>query len=147
MSLTIVPLDLAEANALVEQMHRHHGKTVGHKFSVGVADGERVCGAAIVGRPVARHLDDGWTLEVLRLVTDGTKNACSALYAACWRVARSLGYRKVITYVLATETGDSVRAAGWRCVGQTAGGSWNVPSRPRVDKSPTILKFKFEISA
>lgn len=147
MGLSIVPLDLAEANALVVQMHRHHGKTIGHKFSLGCADGERICGAAIVGRPVARHLDDGWTLEVLRLVTDGTKNACSMLYAAAWRVARALGYRKCITYVLASETGDSVRAAGWREVGSTPGRSWSVPSRPRVDKHPTVPKLRFEVSA
>lgn len=145
--LVIVPLDLAEANALVEQLHRHHGKTVGHKFSIGVAEGARVCGAAIVGRPVGRRMDDGWTLEVLRCVTDGTKNACSALYAACWRAARAMGYRKVITYVLASETGDSVKAAGWKCVGSTPGRSWNVPSRPRVDKHPTVPKLRFEATA
>lgn len=142
-----MPLDLAEANALVVQMHRHHGKTIGHKFSLGVADGERICGAAIVGRPVARHLDDGWTLEVLRLVTDGTKNACSALYAACWRVARALGYRKCITYVLGSEGGISVSAAGWKHVGTVRGRSWDTPSRPRVDKHPTVPKLRFEVSA
>lgn len=145
--LTIVPLDLAEANALVARWHRHHKPTVGHKFSIGVADGERVCGAAIVGRPVGRRMDDGWTLEVLRCVTDGTKNACSALYAASWRAARAMGYRKVITYVLSTETGASVTAAGWKCVGTTPGRSWNVKTRPRVDKHPTIPKFRFEVSA
>lgn len=142
-----MPLDLAEANALVEQMHRHHGKTVGHKFSLGCADGERICGAAIVGRPVARHLDDGWTLEVLRLVTDGTKNACSMLYAASWRTARALGYRKCITYVLATENGASVAAAGWKMVGSTHGRGWDTPRRPRVDKHPLIPKLRFEVSA
>lgn len=140
-----MPLDLDEANALVEQWHRHHKRVVGHKFSIGVADGERVCGAAIVGRPVGRRMDDGWTLEVVRCVTDGTKNACSALYAASWRTARAMGYRKVITYVLSTETGDSVKAAGWKCVGSTPGRSWNVPSRPRVDKHPTIPKLRFEM--
>ena len=144
--MNIVPLDLAEANALVEQWHRHHGKTIGHKFSLGVEVDGRVCGAAIVGRPVARHLDDGWTLEVLRCVTDGTKNACSPLYAAAWRAARSMGYRRLVTYILASETGTSVKAAGWKCVGSTPGRSWSVPSRPRVDKHPTVPKLRFEVS-
>jgi hypothetical protein len=153
-SLTIVPIDFDEANALVAQWHRHHKPTVGHKFSLGVAvpnsdriPGLKIVGAAIVGRPVARGLDDGWTLEVLRCVTDGTKNACSALYAASWRVARALGYRKLVTYVLASESGVSVRAAGWKQVGTVTGRSWNVPSRPRVDKHPTVPKLRFEVSA
>ena len=144
--LAIVPLDLAEANALVGRMHRHHRPVVGHKFSIGVIDeSNEVVGAVIVGRPVSRHLDDGWTLEVLRCVTDGTSNACSALYGAAWRTARSMGYRKCITYVLKSEGGGSVKAAGWKCIGEAGGGSWNVPSRPRVDKHPTELKLRFEI--
>ena len=73
MKLEIVPITLREANAYVEQNHRHHGKTVGHKYSIGLSNGEKIVGVAIVGRPVSRHLDDGWTLEVNRLCTDGTK--------------------------------------------------------------------------
>lgn len=88
--LEVVPITLREANAFVEQNHRHHGPTVGHKFSIGLSDGEKIVGVAIVGRPVARHLDDGWTLEVNRLCTDGTRNACSMLYAAAWRTARAI---------------------------------------------------------
>ncbi|WP_371721843.1 XF1762 family protein [Neglectibacter sp. X4] len=65
--LEIVPMTLKEANAFVEQKHRHHGPVVGHKFSIGLSNGEEIVGVAIVGRPVARHLDDGWTLEVLLL--------------------------------------------------------------------------------
>ena len=80
--LEICPMTLKEANSYVEQYHRHHGPVVGHKFSIGLSDGEKIVGVAIVGRPVARHLDDGWTLEVNRLCTDGTRNACSMLYAA-----------------------------------------------------------------
>lgn len=147
MRLAIIPLDLDEANALVAQLHRHHKPVVGHKFSIGVAAGDNVVGAAIVGRPVGRGMDDGWTLEVTRCVTDGTPNACSALYAAAWRAARAIGYRRVITYVLGTESGTSVKAAGWKCVGSTPGRSWNVPTRPRVDKSPLVPKLRFEISA
>jgi len=143
--LAIVPLDLAEANELVSRWHRHHKPTVGHKFSIGVADesGE-VIGAAIIGRPVARRSDDGWTLEVLRVSTDGTKNACSALYGAAWRAARAMGYRRLITYTLPSEGGTSLRAAGWKLVGETPGGSWSRSSRPRVDKHPLGQKLIWE---
>lgn len=96
--LEIVPMTLREANAFVEQNHRHHGATVGHKFSIGLSDGEKIVGVAIVGRPVSRHLDDGWTLEVNRLCTDGTRNACSMLYAAAWRAARAMGYKRVSSW-------------------------------------------------
>jgi hypothetical protein len=98
-----------------------------------------------VGRPVARHLDDGWTLEVTRLCTDGTKNACSLLYAAAWRAARAMGYRRIGTYILDTETGTSLTASGWKCLGKAGGGSWSVPSRPRVDKHPTQIKLRYEM--
>lgn len=138
--LEIIPCHLDEANAFVRQVHRHHGEVPGAKFSIGVAVSEKVVGVAIVGRPVARMNQDGFTLEILRVATDGTKNACSALYAACWRAARAMGCRKVITYVLASENGVSVKAAGFKCVGQRGGGSWNRPSRPRVDKHPTQAK-------
>ena len=100
--LMLIPVSLAEANAFVAQHHRHHKPVTGHKFSIGcTADGQLV-GVAIVGRPVSRYLDDGQTLEVNRLCTDGTKNACSMLYAAAWRAARAIGYRKMITYILET---------------------------------------------
>lgn len=110
--LEVCPMTLREANAYVEQYHRHHGPVVGHKFSIGLSDGEKIVGVAIVGRPVARHLDDGWTLEVNRLCTDGTRNACSMLYAAAWRAARAMGYKRLVTYILDTENGASLRAAG-----------------------------------
>lgn len=106
--LELIPMTLREANAFVEQHHRHHKPVVGHKFSIGVSDGEKVVGVAIVGRPVGRFLDDGWTLEVTRLCTDGTHNACSMLYAAAWRAARAMGYRRVVTYILESETGASL---------------------------------------
>lgn len=116
--LELIPMTLREANAFVEQHHRHHKPVVGHKFSIGVSDGEKVVGVAIVGRPVGRFLDDGWTLEVTRLCTDGTHNACSMLYAAAWRAARAMGYRRVVTYILESETGASLKAAGWKCIGK-----------------------------
>lgn len=143
--LRIVPCDLADANAFVRQHHRHHGQVVGHKFCLAVADEEnRVRGVAIVGRPVARALHDGWTLEVYRVATDGCPNACSALYAACGRVTVALGYRKVITYTLSTEPGTSLRAVGWRIVAEVKGRSWDRPSRPRVDKWPLQDKIRWE---
>jgi hypothetical protein len=139
--LRVVPISFGEASAFVFEHHRHHPPTVGHKFSVAVADDNNaVRGVAVVGRPVARHNDDGWTLEVTRVATDGAANACSMLYAACWRAARSLGYRRLITYTLKTEPGTSLRAAGWRVIGEVAGRSWTCKSRPRVDKHPTLDK-------
>jgi len=142
--LSVVPCDFAEANAFVKQFHRHHKPMPGCKFSIAVAEGERVCGVAMVGRPVARMLDDGWTLEVNRVATDGTKNACSILYGAAWRAAKAMGYRKLVTYILDSEPGTSLRAAGWKCVGEAGGGKWGRESRPRVDKHPTQGKIKWE---
>jgi hypothetical protein len=147
MSLEIVPVDFAEANAFVAQYHRHHKPMPGAKFSIGVSDGEKIVGVAMVGRPVSRMLDDGWTLEVNRVATDGTKNACSILYAAAWRAARAMGYKKLITYILDTEPGTSLSAAGWKCLGRAGGGEWNCKSRPRVDKHPTQGKIKWEAAA
>lgn len=144
MKLEIVPITLREANAYVEQNHRHHGKTVGHKYSIGLSNGEKIVGVAIVGRPVSRHLDDGWTLEVNRLCTDGTKNACSMLYAAAWRAARAMGYKRLITYILESENGASLRAAGWKCVGQAGGLRWTGERRPEVDLYPAQMKIRFE---
>lgn len=149
--LTVVPLPLAEANAFVARHHRHHRPTVGHKFSLGVADETGVIrGVAIVGRPVARGLDNGLTLEVNRVATDGCPNACSALYGAAWRAARALGYRRLITYTLNTEPGTSLRGAGWKLLGERGregGRSWNMPGRPRVDKHPTQMKLLWEATA
>ncbi len=145
MKFEIVPLPLDEANAFVQQHHRHHGRVVGHKFSVGVANEEaEICGVAIVSRPVARMLDDGLTLEITRVATNGCKDACSALYGACRRAAFALGYKKLVTYTLASESGASLRAAGYRIVGEVRGRSWNCKSRPRVDKHPTQAKLRWE---
>lgn len=138
MGLRIIPLHLAEANELVRRWHRHHRPSVGHKFSIGVAERDRICGAAIVGRPVARRLDNGTTLEINRLVTDGTMNACSKLLSAAWKAASALGYQRLITYTLPEEGGSSLRAAGYKLVGVTPGRSWSVPSRPRVDTNQVL---------
>ena len=144
--LCIVPLTLREANAFVKQHHRHPETVAGHKFSIGCSDGEKIVGAAIVGRPVSIYLDDGWTLEVNRLCTDGTRNACSMLYAAAWRAARAMGYHKLITYTFDTEPGTSLRAAGWKCVGQAGGLRWAGKRRPEVDPCPAQMKIKWEVT-
>jgi hypothetical protein len=149
MTLILHPLSIQDANALVKRWHRHHRPVLSGLFAVGIARSgdEEPCGAAIVGRPVARMLQDGWTAEVTRCVTDGTPHACSKLYGAAWRACRALGYRRLITYVLNTESGTSLVAAGWKCVGECGGGSWSVPSRPRVDRHPLQRKLRFEKSA
>lgn len=143
--LELVPMTLKEANAYVQQHHRHHKPVTGHKFSIGCSDGEKIVGVAIVGRPVSRYLDDGWTLEVNRLCTDGSKNACSMLYGAAWRAARAMGYKKVITYILQSEPGTSLKAAGWKCVGEAGGERWTGKHRPEVDLYPAQMKLRFEI--
>jgi len=142
--MVIVPIFQDEAFSFVKQFHRHLSPPRGSVFQIAASDGIKILGVAIVGRPVSRFLCDGFTLEVLRLCTDGTPNVCSFLYSAAWRTAKSLGYRKLITYTLSSESGSSLRGAGWHLVGQRGGGSWNCPSRPRVDKHPTQLKMLFE---
>lgn len=140
----LVPVTISDAREFCAQHHRHHQPPVGGLFAVAIADAERIRGVAIVGRPVARRNNDGWTAEVTRVATDGAHNGCSMLYGACWRAARALGYRRLITFTLASEPGTSLRAAGWRVVGTTGGKSWSVPSRPRVDRHPLQEKIKWE---
>ena len=111
-----------------------------------VSEGEAVRGVAIIGRPVARMLQDGWTAEVTRLCTLGDKNACSMLYAASWRAARALGYRRLITYTLQREGGASLRASGWKLVGAAGGGTWDRKNRPRVDTHPLEQKQLWEVA-
>jgi hypothetical protein len=124
---------------------RHHQPLHRCKFNLAVADeGGTIRGVAMIGRPVARHRDDGWTLEVQRVCTDGTPNACSALYAASWRAAKAMGYRRLGTYILAAEPGTSLVAAGWKLLGEAGGGSWNHRSRPRVDRHPIGTKQLWE---
>ena len=145
--LQVTPISFKEANEFVKNYHRHHKPVPGSKFCLAVSLGTEVVGVAIVGRPVARLLDDGWTLEVNRCCTNGTKNACSKLYANAWQAAKALGYTKLITYTLASEGGASLRGAGWRCLGEATtkvGQGWNVKSRPRVDTHPLQQKLKWE---
>lgn len=147
MTLHLQPITFKEAAAFVAQHHRHHPPAKGWKFGVAVNDGERVVGVACIGRPVSRALDDGWTLEVTRCCTDGTRHVASMLYGAAWRAAKALGYHRMISYTLAEEAGTSLRAAGWEPRYVTRGASWNVPSRPRVDAAPISPKRLWEAIA
>lgn len=133
MTLHLVPVRFRAACEFVARWHRHHKPPVGMIFAVGVADEtESLRGVAIVGRPVARALDTGRTLEVTRTATDGVRNANSMLYGAARRAARALGYSRLITYTQAGESGASLRAAGWRRVAERpARPGWDRPSRPR----------------
>lgn len=143
MGLKIVPIELREANELVAKYHRHHKPVRGHRFSIGCYDTERgeMVGAVVVGRPVARLVNHHEVVEVTRLVTDGTKNACSILYSAAARVAKELGYRKIQTYILDTESGISLVASGW--VGEDlfcgGGNGWQSREGRRTDQ-PTSKK-------
>jgi hypothetical protein len=132
---TIQPVSLKEACAFVEAHHGHHGAPRGHKFSIGLArPGGDLVAVAIVGRPVSRHLDDGYTLEVTRLATLGVPGSCSRLYSAAWRAARAIGYRRMITYTQGAETGASLKASGWHKVRDLAPRpGWNSQARPRRD--------------
>lgn len=143
--MELCPITLEQANEYIESEHRHHGKVVGHKFSIGLHDGEKIIGVIIIGRPVARYLDDEWTAEVTRCCTNGTQNACSKLYSAAWRACRAMGYKRLITYILESEKGTSLKAANWKVVAETSGGSWDCKARPRIDKHPTCPKKRWEI--
>ncbi|MGW2221540.1 XF1762 family protein [Nonomuraea sp. NPDC001684] len=145
--LRLVPVTWAQACAFVDAEHRHLRAPRGHKFSIGalvdridpqtgvLVEGTSLVGVVVVGRPVARLFDDGRTLEVTRCATDGTRNACSHLYAAAWRAARPMGFTRMITYTRADETGASLRAAGWKDVAaRRPRGPWSCPSRPRGDE-------------
>ena len=143
--MRIIPLPLAEANAFVSEHHRHHKPVRAHKFSMGAVKDGKIVGVCIVSRPVARMKDDGFTMEVSRLCTDGTRNACSFLYSKAAKACFAMGYTKVGTYTLPEEGGVSLRASGWKFIKVTQGDrSWSCPSRPRVDKHPLQGKLSWE---
>jgi hypothetical protein len=148
MSLELQPITFSEAAEYIRREHRHHTPPLSWKFGVAVNDGEKVVGVIVIGRPVARHYDNGWTLEVTRCCTDGTKNACSMLYSAAKRATFALGYRKLITYTRSDESGSSLKAAGWRVIGERKARSWQKASksRPRVDKSEPYQRVLWEAS-
>lgn len=138
------PITRDEAHAFIRRNHRHHDAPVGELWRHAIHDGAgNLVAVATVGRPVARGLDDGLTVEVTRVCSDGYPNACSMLYGASRRAAIAKGYRRGLTYLLASEDGASVRAAGYRRLWRVDGRSWDTPSRPRTDKHPTEDKIAY----
>ncbi len=149
MTLHIVPVELAEANAFVSALHRHHAPAVGHRFSIGCVDAEGLLrGVAIVGRPVARLAGSPRDVaEVVRLCTDGTPNAPSMLYGAAARACKALGFRRIQTYTLPSEGGVSLRAAGWVNEGTAGGGQWkHTDGKPRRTDQPTTTKWRWSVT-
>lgn len=138
--MRVVPLDRKSAAEFIERFHRHHDPALRDRYRLGAEHHGKLVGVVQVGNPVSRVLCDGKTLEVVRLCTDGTRNACSFLYSAAARVAKELGYRKLITYILDTEDGTSLRAAGWHKEADVSGHKWDTPSRPRETTAPTCNK-------
>ena len=142
--MKITHLELSEANKLVETLHRHHKPVIGHRFSIGAIHNNKLVGAAIVGRPVARKTDYKKVIEITRLVTDGTKNACSFLYGASARAGKELGYEKIQTFILESESGTSLIAAGWTKDENISkgGNGWQSRNGRRTDQ-PTENKIKY----
>lgn len=122
--MEIRPITFREANRYVAEHHRHNASVVGCKFAIACYDDNQLCGVAICGRPVSRYLDDGKTLEINRVCTNGTKNACSMLYGASCRVAKEMGYKKVVTYTLESENGSSLKASNFIFCGKAGGTHW-----------------------
>lgn len=122
--MEIKPITFREASNFIKEHHRHHGATVGHKFSIGCYENNVLVGVAVCGRPVSRHLDNGEICEINRLCTNGTRNACSMLYGACCRIAKEMGYKQIITYILESENGASLKASGFICEGKAGGKHW-----------------------
>ena len=147
--LTVVPIELREANDFIAAMHRHHAPVVGHRFSIGVVDESgRLRGVCVVGRPVARLAGHPREVaEVTRLATDGTYNACSILYAAAARACKAMGFRRIQTYTLPSEGGASLRASGWVCEGEAGGGQWkHTDGKPRRTDQPTEVKARWALT-
>lgn len=134
------PIELKDANEFVKTFHRHHPPVYRDKFRVSATDGKNVVGVVQIARPVSRVLDDGKTVEVVRLCTDGTKNVCSFLYSKAARIAKEMGYERIITYILESEVGCSLKASGWEFCYISKGHKWSCPSRPRQTTSPDCDK-------
>lgn len=140
--MEIRPITFREACDFVSKEHRHHRPTVGWKFAIGCYKAEQLVGVAICGRPVSRRLDDGRTVEINRIATDGTKNACSMLYGACCRIAREMGYKRAITYILQSEPGTSLKASSFVCEGEAGGTHWT-GKRDRGQQIPAEMKTRW----
>ena len=146
--LRVLPIELTEANHLIARWHRHHFRVQGHRFSLGVVDDDGALhGACTVGRPVARLGGHPRTVaEVTRLVTDGTPNACSMLYAAAARACKAMGFERIQTYILDTEQGTSLKAAGWSYDGVYGGGRWDISRPGRRNDQPTSPKGRWSLT-
>ena len=144
-SFALRPLSMSAANAHVAAFHRHHQPLRFQKFALGAETEGRMAAVAMVLRPVSRALDDGLSLEVARLSSDGTPNACSFLLGACARAAWAQGYRRLYTYTLPEEGGASLRASGWSEDGRSHGRGWSGGSREREDTHPTGPKTRWRL--
>ena len=140
--MEIRPITFRAASEFINAHHRHHKATVGCKFCIGLYDGERLVGCAVCGRPVSRYYDTGLVCEINRLCTDGTYNACSMLYGACARVAKEMGYKKIITYILESENGASLKASNFTCEGVAGGTKWT-GERDKGQNIPAELKTRW----
>lgn len=140
--LEIRPITFKGASKYINTNHRHHKATVGCKFCISVWNNEKLCGVAVCGRPVSRYFDNGEICEINRLCTDGTKNACSKLYAACAKIAKDMGYKKIITYILESESGTSLKASGFNYDGIAGGTHWT-GSRNRQQNLPKEMKKRY----
>ena len=150
MSLSAIPISISDAREFVNNFHRHNKAPQGGLYAVAASDGERMVGVAIVGRPVARPLDDGQTAEVTRVcvLDDAPKGACSFLYARCWQAARALGWSRLVTYTLQSESGASLRGAGWKVVAELKArnpAGWQ--SRPGREWQSVVGQAKFRWEA
>lgn len=139
--MKIIPITYRQAKEYVNSNHRHHIASQGCKFCIGLQNGAELVGVAMCGRPVSRKLDDGFTLEITRVCTDGTPNACSMLYGACVRVGKHMGYKKIITYILKSEDGASVKAANFKYDGIAGGTHWT-GARNKGQEIPNEMKKK-----
>lgn len=145
LTLKITPITLSQAKDFITKHHSHHKPPISWRFGCGVVNDQcELCGVATAGRPVFRLLDDGNTLEITRCCTDQTPNAASMLYNSIRRAAKALGFSRLITYTLESESGTSLKAAGWTPTSTSRGGSWSRNSRKRNDKHPTTPKTRWE---
>jgi hypothetical protein len=141
--IKVVPLTVTEANAHVKKHHTHHDPVQGGLFAVGVEEDGRLVCVAIAGRPVARALVG--CLEVTRVASDGTtKNAASKALGAIMRAAAALGYKRLVSYTLATEAGTSYKACGWHQAAFVRGREWSCPSRKRKPSKQPVDKIRWE---
>jgi|TARA_R100000501_G_C2526991_1_gene51630 hypothetical protein len=147
MSLIITPIIFKDAKVFIDLYHRHHWSPQGALFSIGLSSGSKLVGVATVGRPTARMLNDGFTAEVTRVcVLDNVPNGCSKLYGACWRAAKAIGYTRLITYTLQSESGVSLKSSGWLKTADVTGREWKFTGQRRNNIHPIVDKYRWEVS-